>query len=579
MALSCRMGRRGTVSLCLHAVAVGMALALPFASSSAAADSAMFRGGAGLTGAYEGTLQMPVALSWRYTAPYSPAAAANPSSPAVRDGVVYFSVGNRVYAVTAESGEVKWRFPQDEALTSVVRTSLAAVNGTVFFGDTDGKLYALNSATGAIAWKFDTKANITASPVVADGVVYFGTADGRLFALNASTGADLPLWRGGLRLADEIIGAPAIADGTVYALMADGSIAAVGTATGRVRTQLRLGGAVRRQAPVVRDGLVYLAAGTRLSCLLARNLAVRRWSVNLPEDVAVAPAVSEKAVVLVTTDNRVYSLDPTSGRALWKSAPKLEQDVAAPPTICGGVVVIGTSRGLIYALDLETGALRWLYTLAPTSTRSDAMVAYVNVSAAPVVDGGTLLVAADDASLCAFRADAVDTTAPVLTDVLPERGVVINGAPPIRIEGVLRDDGSGIRPDSLKLMLDNESIPMRPPGHENRGKPGFSFDLLTGLIEYDTPEPTGASLVKPLPDGRHEVTLIASDWKGNDLEMKWRFTVDNSVRRSGRKDTRRYDSTTTGGRAGTTLGPGIGSGGMTPGGRGRGGRRSGGGDL
>ena len=150
MALSCRMGRRGTVSLCLHAVAVGMALALPFASSSAAADSAMFRGGAGLTGAYEGTLQMPVALSWRYTAPYSPAAAANPSSPAVRDGVVYFSVGNRVYAVTAESGEVKWRFPQDEALTSVVRTSLAAVNGTVFFGDTDGKLYALRDATATV---------------------------------------------------------------------------------------------------------------------------------------------------------------------------------------------------------------------------------------------------------------------------------------------------------------------------------------------------------------------------------------------------------------------------------------------
>ncbi|HSV72591.1 MAG TPA: PQQ-binding-like beta-propeller repeat protein [Chthonomonadales bacterium] len=578
MALSCRMGRRGTVSVCGRLVLAGAALGFPFASSSAVADSAMFRGGAGLTGSYEGRLDIPVALSWRYTAPYSPAASANPSSPAVRDGVVYFSVGDRVFAVAAESGELRWRFPQDEALSSIVRTSLAVANGTVFFGDTDGNLTALNAATGATTWKFAARANITASPVVADGVVYFGTADGRLFALNAATGTDLPLWRGGLRLADEVIGAPAVADGTVFALTADGSIAAVGAATGRVRAQVRLGGSVRRQAPVVRDGLVYVAAGARLSSLLARNLAARRWSVNLPDDIAVAPAVSERALIAVTTDNRVFSLDPLSGRALWTVTPRLEQDVAAPPTIVGDVVVIGTNRGLLYALDIATGATRWLYALAPTSTRPDAMVAHVNVAAAPVVANGALIVAADDASVSVFRADSVDTTEPYVTDLLPQRGVVINGAPPIRFEGILRDDGSGIRPDSLRLLINGEPVAMRPPGPDNRDRPGFSFDLLTGRLEYDTPEPVGAALVRPLPDGRHEVALQASDWKGNNLDLRWRFTVDNSVRRTGRRETRRQDGATPG-RPGSTLGPGVGSGGMAPGGRGRGGRRSGGGDL
>jgi len=37
---------------------------------------------------------------------------------------------------------------------------------------------------------------------------------------------------------------------------------------------------------------------------------------------------------------------------------------------------------------------------------------------------------------------------------------------------------------------------------------------------------------KPLPDGRHTMTLVATDWAGNTVRYTWAIYIDNSLRRA-----------------------------------------------
>ena len=144
------------------------------------------------------------------------------SSPAVRDGKVYFvtSDSSLLYALDAKSGKVlhsvgfnKW----------YLYSSPAIVGNLLYFGSTQGKLIAVDLGEFKIAWSFEaeaakqrgaayTKADgtpnddaiyqsdfyddmvsgvarimsigaIISSPVVAGNVVYIGSADGNLYAL------------------------------------------------------------------------------------------------------------------------------------------------------------------------------------------------------------------------------------------------------------------------------------------------------------------------------------------------------------------------------------------------------------
>jgi outer membrane protein assembly factor BamB len=537
------------------------------------ADSAMFRGNSSLTGAYAEKITLPLALSWRHTANY---AGYNNSSPAVVGDTAYFASGDRFHAVDANSGALKWRFPQDQPLPTRINASPAVSDGMVYFGGGDGVLYALNASTGKLTWKFDTRSSIGSSPSIVDGILYFGSSDGRVWALDAKTGSEVTTWKGGYRASDEISGAPAVSNGVVYVLSLDQVLHAVGAATGKLRGSIRLGGSVLRMSPVVDGDYVYVGAGANLYCFLARNLQLQRWYVTLPNDISTSPAVSEKGVFVVTNDNAVYCFDNRTGRTKWKAPTKLEFDVVAPPSISGNLLFVGTTQGGVYALDTDTGAIKWVYVTQPSSTRNDATISSTNVAAAPVIANKTLYVLSDDGALSAFRSDLVDTTPPVISNITiedrAEMGIVLNGAPPIRFQAKLVDEGSGINPDSVRIMIDRDGITRRPPGPENRDKPGFHYDLTDSSLEYETPVPASASRIIPLADGRHTLTITASDWFGNVATKTWSFTVDNSVVKTAR---RKRENETSGmrGPGGPSSGGGLrgGGGGGRGGGRGRGG--------
>jgi len=503
-----------------------LTLALCLLAGPLYADASMFRGGSALTGAYEEKLSLPLALAWKHTAAYY---AYNPSSPAVVGETVYFAAGKRFFAVDANTGALKWKYPQDTALPTTISTSPAVANGMVYVGADDGKLYAFHTDNGKAAWQFNTRSTISSSPIVVEGVIYFGAGDGRVWAIDSKTGNPISTWKSGFRTSDEITGAPAVANGIVYVLSLDQVLHAISAATAKERWYVRLPASVLRQSPVVSGDSIYVATGSSLMTFLARN-GMRRWTTEFPSEIVVPPTVTDQAVYVVTTDNQVYSLEPRLGRSRWKTSPKLEFDVIAPPSVSGNLLFVGTAQGYLYALDTQTGAIKWVYAMQPATARDDAIAAYTNIAAAPVIANKSLYILSDDGSLSSFRADAPDNLPPTITISEPEMGIRINGEPPVRFEARIVDEGSGIDPSSIKLMIDEEGVPKQPDNTRDLEEAaGFKYDPETSTLKYDTPRPTSAAAVHPLDDGRHTVTVAATDWMGNTATKTWSFTVDNSL--------------------------------------------------
>jgi polyvinyl alcohol dehydrogenase (cytochrome) len=96
-------------------------------------------------------------------------------TPVVHQGVVYWAdwMGG-VYAVNANSGEMKWNVTLERGSTS----SLTFDGERLFLGDRDGRVYALNPDNGETIWEKrlddNSLAQVWSSPVVAEGVLLVG---------------------------------------------------------------------------------------------------------------------------------------------------------------------------------------------------------------------------------------------------------------------------------------------------------------------------------------------------------------------------------------------------------------------
>jgi len=107
------------------------------------------------------------------------------SRPYVQDDVMYFgSWDTFVYAVNAETGNLKWKFETGWG----VETTPIVDDGLVFVGSHDNNFYALHGNNGTMCWAFTCKSGIHSSPAVSDNYVIFGSDDGRLYCLDKLNG-------------------------------------------------------------------------------------------------------------------------------------------------------------------------------------------------------------------------------------------------------------------------------------------------------------------------------------------------------------------------------------------------------
>src|ERR671927_117587 len=77
---------------------------------------------------------------------------------------------------------VKWKF-KTERVVEAWFSSPTVSDGVLYVGSDDSYLYALNAQTGELKWKFKTGDVVYSSPSITAGVVYFGSHYGYLYAV------------------------------------------------------------------------------------------------------------------------------------------------------------------------------------------------------------------------------------------------------------------------------------------------------------------------------------------------------------------------------------------------------------
>jgi outer membrane protein assembly factor BamB len=105
------------------------------------------------------------------------------SSAAVVEGTVYFGCrDSHLYALDANTGQKKWAFATDG---SWVVSSPAVRDGTVYFVTSDSSLlYALNAASGAVLRSVGMNHwYLYSSPALAGNMLYVGSTQGKLVAV------------------------------------------------------------------------------------------------------------------------------------------------------------------------------------------------------------------------------------------------------------------------------------------------------------------------------------------------------------------------------------------------------------
>ncbi len=233
-------------------------------------------------------------------------------SPVLEGEVLYVASGPKLLALDPLTGQPRWSF---SARDRIWATPLVA-GDTVYVASLDHRLYALNAADGSLLWEFQAKWAVTSSPALSGGSLYLAAFDG-LYRLDARTGQ--ALWPQPFRAGGWFWGSPLWWEGKVFAGAMDGYLYALDASSGQSLWKFDSG------APIL------------------------------------ASPVLEGA--LVVASNRVYGLDPGSGRVLW-SRPEIGSVVADLRAQDGVVYVHGKdTQDTLWALRGATGEVLWRFPL------------------------------------------------------------------------------------------------------------------------------------------------------------------------------------------------------------------------
>jgi outer membrane protein assembly factor BamB len=550
---------------------VGVAAALALTSALAtvgvalAADWPQLRGDTQRSGIAAEAIKPPLAVLWRFTGGYQ---SNNLTSPVVVGDTVYYTTrasaqqGGVLYALDIKTGQRKWAFPSEVNGIpggAYFTTTATYSKGKLYLGSSSGALYILDAKTGKeVGGPYQLGRRIESAPIVENDTLYFGCNDGTFYALDTQTGErrwtrmDTRNRRtvGYAYAAGEgVSSAPLQAGDMMLFQTSDNQIHGLKQATGNFRWKTRLPYTFLPHGMSFGGNSVFVATGPSLYSVLPTSGSIR-WYRTLPNDILAAPAISEGIAYVgcreVEGDGGSFYALKDNGREEWKKPVRVPFAPTGAPVVSGGVIYIPGQRGTIMAIDKAEGNLLWTYRLDAATNRANVNPGIETAVAAPLaLSGGTLFALSSDGTLTAFRADAPDSTGPVASELYPKPGMALNGKPPFVVAAKLADDGSGLNPDTISGALDGKEVTVQ-------------YDFKRSLMYYAT-QSTGRLVDPPLADGRHEFTVRAKDWRGNETVQTWSFIIDNALPVRSNTPAPNAPRSTGGSKSGSDKGAGTGA--------------------
>jgi outer membrane protein assembly factor BamB len=217
------------------------------------------------------------------------------------------------------------------------------------------------------------------------------------------------LWDKGFEDSDETLLrlAPVISDGILYIAEPSGEVTALDPETGdrhwSVDTDSPLSG-----GPGVADGLIALGTLEAELILLDTEDGTERWRRRVSSEVLSAPAISGGKVICRTTDGGVTVYSAEDGEKRWvydRSVPILTLRGDSSPLVHGSQVVAGFAGGKLVGLSLDAGMVNWEATISTPKGRTE-LERVVDVHADPVLVEGTLYVTAYQGNVAAVSASS-----------------------------------------------------------------------------------------------------------------------------------------------------------------------------
>lgn len=275
-------------------------------------------------------------------------------SPAVAAGKVYIgTTGGIFYALDANNGALKWSYntvPDPSSIGDIV-SSPAVSNGIVYFtggNASNTKLFALDATNGTLKWSCtvaDTTGGSAGSPAIANDIVYFVTGQ-RVYAVNASTGTVKWTYS---QYGQSFMSSPAIANGILYVSTMDyqfgGRVLALDANTGSLKWQYHSG--AWYLTPAVANGTVYVPSNYGLDALDA-NTGAYKWNSYAYANAGAAPSVSN-GLVYTGSAGTLSALDTNNGTIKWSYAiDRAIDDANNSPVVYNGKLYISAGNGKLY---------------------------------------------------------------------------------------------------------------------------------------------------------------------------------------------------------------------------------------
>lgn len=501
--------------------------------SALAGDWPTLGGDSRRAGVSDEKIAPPLSLLWRFTAVPLSATAAGASAPTVVGNTAYFAAKNNadpnagavLFAIDTKNGSRRWVFPNDYGMKdkAVFLTAPVVENDRIYIGSSDGYLYVLNAQNGNEISKIRTSGSVGGAAIISEGTLYFGSNDNTVYAIDSETFAPSGNWRTAFKANENINSALISADGYLFFTTADQNVHAVTQTTGRPKWSNRLPYKYAPNSLVYADNTLYVPTGPRLYAIQPTS-GNTRWSINLPGDILAPPAAAEGIVYVAYRDAAsqqflMAAIRSSNRRAAWANPVALPAAPSAAPTIVGDIMYVPTKRGVIVAMSKTDGAVLWQYRAQPSANRANVTLPTETAVVSPIaVSNGTIYAVTEDGSLSAFRPDAPDTSAPLLTGRYPQPAQAIFGGPGMVVTGTVLDPGSGLDTDTIKMTIDGIEVTT-----------GYNTSL---NLAYYQRKSSGRQVdnAASLSNGRHTVTLTAKDYKGNVLNETWSFVVDNNLK-------------------------------------------------
>jgi len=304
------------------------------------------------------------------------------STPTVSGKQVFVTVyDNNLYALDADTGQLKWKYPADDVIAS--SPVVSEPENLVVFGSKDRSLYAVDTRTGRIRWTFQAEAPIYSTPNIQHGHVFVGSDDGRLYAIRVNTGRKA--WEASNH--DPVRCRPAVMeDRIIYGTMGGDLIAVDLSGQMKWRFTSRKG---IISSPLIQNGLAIFGSLDGNVYAVDAETSWSVWKFNTNNAVVSSPCFGEDKVYVGSGSGELFAID-LDGREKWRF--DTESKIASSPIYADGFVYLGANNNKVYCIEAKSGVERWSY-------ETDGIV-----PGSPTIHDGIVYIGSADHHLYAFKA-------------------------------------------------------------------------------------------------------------------------------------------------------------------------------